>query len=207
MKKPLSRLISALLFIAAPIVLAGSSTELAVKGQITPSACTPDLSDSGTIDFGKISAKDLYQNIETRLQTQTLQLTVNCEASALFAFRMLDNRAGSATGNGFGLGMINAGQKLGRYDFNPREPVADVPSTLLLSFGHRWVEIFDSFWLGPSDRVALGSRQSDGNWAPHPVKSAAITLVLNTYIAAAKDLTLTEEVPIDGLATLELQYL
>ena len=53
--------LATLLCSATGNALAASSTDLTVKGLITPSACTPALSNAGAVDFGKLSAKDLNQ--------------------------------------------------------------------------------------------------------------------------------------------------
>nr|WP_314528591.1 DUF1120 domain-containing protein [uncultured Pseudomonas sp.] len=56
--------------------VAASSVDLSVKGSITPSACMPSMSSSGTVDYGKLSAKDLNADKVTRLPSEYLQLRV-----------------------------------------------------------------------------------------------------------------------------------
>ncbi|UCP07246.1 hypothetical protein K5R88_15430 [Pseudomonas sp. MM213] len=46
-----------------------------------------------------------------------------------------------------------------------------------------------------------------GNTTPIAVKDLSMLLWINTFIARADSLTLTEEVPIDGSMTLEIKYL
>ena len=70
----------------------------------------------------------------------------------------------------------------------------------------RWTEILTDDAIAPNDLVALGSR-GDSGWAPHPIKDAIMDMTLYTSIAPARNLTLTNEVVIDGSATFEMKYL
>lgn len=207
MKTPVSLLSSALLLAMTSSVFAASSVDLTVKGLITPSACTPSL--PGDVDFGKIAAKDLNLDKTTTLERKTLQLSVNCDAATLFAIRPIDNRVGSAIyPSSFGLGMINENQKLGRYQLTFSNPVVETPSTLLARYNgeERWEQLMPEDGIAPNDLVALGSR-GDSGWAPHPIKDAILDVTLYTAIAPARDLTLSDEVAIDGSATFEVKYL
>lgn len=69
MNKSLTLACTALLLASTAPAFAASSVDLTVKGLITPSACTPNL--PGTVDFGKISAKDLNQDSQTQLEAKT----------------------------------------------------------------------------------------------------------------------------------------
>ncbi|MBA1428404.1 DUF1120 domain-containing protein [Pseudomonas fluorescens] len=207
MKTSVSLLSSALLLVMTSSAFAASSVDLTVKGLITPSACTPSL--PGDIDFGKIAAQDLDLDKSTYLERKTVQLSVNCDAATLFAIEPIDNRAGSAMyGAAFGLGMINQNQKLGMYQLAFSNPVAETPSTLLAMYNAdgRWVTLLPDDGIAPNELVALGSRGESG-WAPHPIKDAMLDVTLYTAIAPAKNLTLTDEVAIDGSATFEVKYL
>lgn len=207
MKTPVSLLSSALLLTMTSSVFAASSVDLSVKGLITPSACTPSL--PGDIDFGKIAAKDLNIDTGTLLERKTVPLSVNCDAATLFAIQPIDNRAGSAVNSFyFGLGMTNENQKLGRYLLAFTNPVAETPSTLLAMYNADgfWVTLLSDEVIGPHVLVALGSR-GDSGWAPHPIKDAVMDVTLEATINPAKDLTLTDEVAIDGSATFEVKYL
>lgn len=207
MKISVSLLSSALLLAMTSSVFAASSVDLTVKGVITPSACTPSL--PGDVDFGKIAAKDLNQDSNTRLENRTVQLSINCDAASLFAIHPIDNRAGSALSSiSFGLGLINENQKLGMYQLVFSNPVAETASTLIAMYNSegQWSQLLDDEVVAPNDLVALGSR-GDSGWAPHPIKDATMDMTLYTSIAPARNLTLTSEVAIDGSATFEVKYL
>lgn len=211
MNKSLNLVGAALLLASATSAFAASSVDLTVKGLITPSACTPGLSGNGVVDFGKISAKDLKPDSATRLADKTVQLTVSCEASTLFAIKPTDNRAGSSSsGNiAYGLGLINGNEKLGRYYLTFINPVSDIPLTALYSSdnGATWREHLDDEAAIPSQLYAFGNRGEDFVWAPQPLQNVMVGIALNTAIAPTNTLTLTSEVPMDGSTTLEVIYL
>ena len=92
MNTVLKTLTAATLLLGSAHVLAASSVDLTVKGLITPSACTPTLSNGGAVDYGKISAKDLKVDQQTFLDSQTVQFTVTCDAATLMAMEAKDNR-------------------------------------------------------------------------------------------------------------------
>ncbi|MBB6288422.1 uncharacterized protein DUF1120 [Pseudomonas sp. SJZ103] len=208
MSKSLILLSAALLLTSATSTFAASSVDLTVKGLITPSACTLTL--PGTVDFGKISAKDLNQDGTTRLEDKTLQLTVNCEAQTLFAINPVDNRAGTSSNSniaGYGLGLINGTEKLGLYVVIVRNPVADIPSDMLQFRDGAWRMQWDDDYVEPNRLIAFGSFVPDVGYLPHPLENASVEVLFNTWIAPANTLTLTDEVALDGSATLEVKYL
>ena len=199
-------LCSALLIAHSASALAASSTELAIKGLITPSACTPTLSSSGVIDLGKISASDLDEMGITPIGKRTLQMNVTCEAQTLMALSSTDNRAGSAYVNGlYGLGLINGDQKLGYYDLTLMRLVADsIPAQVIWSAdkGATWenkIYLMPGTWVSAA---ALG-----GPLQPIPVKEMNVDVDVGIRFAPAAELDLSNEVPIDGSTTLDVMYL
>ena len=85
MKKRFGFIAIGLFIIASSNVHAASSVDLRVTGSITPSACVPQLSSGGLIDYGKISVKDLRW--DKVMPVQRLQLSVNCDAATFFAIK------------------------------------------------------------------------------------------------------------------------
>ncbi|MBS7672912.1 hypothetical protein KIN13_05605, partial [Vibrio cholerae] len=90
---------------------------------------------------------------------------------------------------------------LGRYLLAFTNPVAETPSTMLAMYDAdgRWVTLLSDEIIGPHAQVALGSR-GDSGWAPHPIKDTVMDVTVHTTINPTKDLTLTDEVAIDGSA-------
>lgn len=200
-------LLIAALLASAGHAVAASTVDLSVKGSITPSACTPALGNGGVADYGKLSVQDLRQDLPTYLPTHNFEMTVTCEAATLFAIESKDNRAGTESSPdyyNFGLGLINGSEKLGYLTLDIRGPVADDANVRAIGSrdaGTTW-EYEGSFM-----DDGLSSFADMTTPAPIPVQRLVAGLDLRAVIAPAKDLTLTEEVPIDGSVTMTVVYL
>jgi len=203
MDKPTLALLLATL---APGAFAASSTDLNISGTITPSACAPVLSDGGVIDHGKMTAKDLQPTSPTRLNAAEMRLEVTCEGETFFTLTTVDNRAGTSAINPrhHGLGLTAEKEKLGSVAFSLFDPVADTqPVKVIISSngGANWSE---SIYLGHealTSFAALG-----GPNTPIALKTLTARLRAFTIIVPSSDLTLLDEVPLDGQATLQLKY-
>ncbi|MCF5139786.1 DUF1120 domain-containing protein [Pseudomonas sp. PA-6-1D] len=196
--------VSALLLSSAN-AFAASSVDLTVKGLIVPSACTPSLSGGGMIDHGKVSAKDLNPDRGTAIGVHTLSMTVDCDAPIQFALHPIDNRAASGLTTDFGLGLINETQKLGHFSLTWRGMVADgvtVQPIASMDQGKTWYS--EKFW-EPSMYMAAASMSDDTQ--PLPIQNLSVDLEVLTIINAAASLDLSNEVTIDGSATVEVKYL
>ena len=201
---------STLLIACAPAAFAASTVDLTVTGLITPNSCTPQLSGGGQVDYGKISAKDLSATGTTLLPTQTLQMSVTCTAPILIGLKAIDNRAGSSisTDGSMGLGLINGDQKLGKYSLYLREPIADERPLQAIAATEGGTTSWSSqaFWSSQYlSSVAVIS--GDPNPVPTPVQNLTVGLEVMVSIAATDSLDLSNEVPLDGSATLEVKYL
>ncbi len=205
--KTLNALFATLLLSGAGTAFAASSVDLTVRGLITPSACEPTLSGGGNVEIGKISAKDLKADENTFLAEQVLQLTVTCDAATLMAIEPKDNRPGSASeidDTAFGLGLVNGSEKLGFFNMVVESAIADgtdVGPIASRDGGLTWTRLMFLINNG------ITSVANTTTVAPLPVQSLVADLVIAPGIAPASSLTLTEEVPIDGSATLTVKYL
>lgn len=198
-------LLTGLLF--APALLAASNTQLAVNGAITPNACQLNLTGGGDIDHGKVSAQTLNADQYTSLPTVVIDMEVVCEGSTLLAFNTVDNSSGSSAinDNWHGLGMVNDEEKLGSVYLGIINSQADdMPAGAILSRdgGATWMP---TTYLGHNGMTAIALTSQ-------PLVPAALTtlkaqLRFNTMIARANDLTLTDEVPLDGHITVQMKYL
>ncbi|NVZ14021.1 MULTISPECIES: DUF1120 domain-containing protein [unclassified Pseudomonas] len=209
MNKHLIAVASALLITGTAPAFAASTVDLTVKGIITPNACTPSLSSGGVIDHGKMSAKDLYPDRIYPLPKVTLQMTVTCDAPVIFALKATDNRIGSGSGSGFGLGFINGTQKLGSYSLTlgatGSPPQADGETVQAIgSFdnGVTW-ERWNSFETGTYLSVATLADAS----IPRATQQLVTPVAYSGYINRTDGLDLSNEVNIDGSATIEVLYL
>ena len=211
MKKYLAALSASALISVAPAALAASSADLTVTGLITPQACTPSLSNGGVIDNGKISAKDLNPDTNTLVGTHPLQLSVTCSAPIAIALYGIDNKASSSLAdNYFGLGFTDTGEKIGIFGARIISATAD-GSTIKpirstdISAPRPWWE--PAHLMGKGEYTSVGTGVPGGRHIPSPVQNLTMDLDVDTYIAPANSLTLTDEVKIDGSATFELTYL
>jgi hypothetical protein len=209
MKASLTALTAALLIAACPWAQAASSVDLAVKGVITPSACTPSLSGGGVIDYGKIAAQDLDPVSVTYLPKVSLDFAVNCEAHTLLAVQAQDNRPQNFTPRAFGFTPTSTGSPLGAYFIDVSNFLADgVPVIRMYSpnNGQGWVAMEDFLPWAPNVLTAFGDTSS-GKPAPVPTQHLTMSMLISGHIFFASNLPLEEEIPIDGSATIEVRYL
>lgn len=195
-----------LLLACAPAVLAAGTTDLSVSGTITPSSCTPSLSGGGIIDHGKLTSKNLDQQLPTRLPPGDLHLQVDCEGPTLFTLTTLDNRAGTSAviAAYHGLGTVNDDQNLGSVGFGIFEPQADSNPVVTIMSRNNGASWGPSSYLG---HAALTAFATPGDpHTPIALQHLSARLRANTIIAPATDLTLLDELPIDGHVTMQITY-
>ncbi|NWC57323.1 DUF1120 domain-containing protein [Pseudomonas sp. Y39-6] len=209
-----SRVLVAAAFLLAGVsnVMAASSVDISVVGTIIPSACTPTLSDAGTVDYGKISINDFPRLGEMVLPAATINLEVTCDAPTLMAVRSLDNRAGTAAVQSpshdpltvYGLGLASGGQKIGRYELKMNDVTADEqPRVVIESIDKEtWFAADNATWQPRWLRTV-----SNGNIIPVAVTTLKTDLMLSTVLAPKDSLPGEEEIQIDGSATLDVIYL
>ncbi|NMX61248.1 DUF1120 domain-containing protein [Pseudomonas sp. WS 5059] len=206
MKPLFTALATSLMLLGCATTYAASTVDLTVKGLIVPSACTPNLSGGGVIDHGKISAKDLRPDNPTHIGSHVITLAVLCDAPIQFALHSIDNRAGSSTvASDYGLGLINGTQKLGWYQLTLRNPVADGVAMQPIASGdggNTWYS--EKFW---DAGLYMAVAALDDATQPASVKEMVTELLVVTSIARTDSLDLSNEVTLDGSATLEVKYL
>lgn len=195
-----------LLAACAPGVFAASNTDLTVSGAIVPSSCTPTLTNDGLIDHGKMTAKDLQATRPTLLAPAELRLEVHCDGETFFTLTTIDNRAGTSAINwrDHGLGLTPNDEKLGSVTFTLFDPVADENAVNVIvsrNGGSSWSA---SNYLG---HEGLTSFAAIGSNTPMALKDLNARLRAFSIIVPANALTLIDEVPVDGQATLQLKYL
>ena len=209
MNKPFALLSIAVLLTGASTVFAASSVDLTVQGLITPSACTPSLSNSGVVDHGKISAKDLKPDNYTLLDDHTLQMTLTCDAPTLLALQGIDNRGDALDPfSSYGLGLVD-GKKLGSYTLALANAVADGAAISVLESsdgGLTWRENYPGDVMPVAYLASFGD-SSTGSWAPTPVQNVTSDMTLQTILNPTAGMNLANEIPILGSATYEVKYL
>ncbi len=195
----------------------GRSRALTLRAHFAPTACTPQLSNGGLVDYGTLLAKDLNASNETPLPTRTLQLSVSCDAATPFALKMHDNRNGSATGGidetAYGLDLDNSQNKIGRFYLNidPAEFTADALGPLYrtdsTSGGAAWSSS-SARQIPMAANSLMGFTDSVGSTrGPVPIQQLAGTVRIKAYLAPTQSLDLRSVVYINGSGTLEIIYL
>lgn len=113
---------ASLLLSSAALAAETPSAELQVTGTVAPESCIVAMANDGVLDFGALNAGLVRPNADTLLtDTRTETLTITCPASTTLAYRVTENRAGTASVGGtaitnFGLGNINTTGRIGRYN-------------------------------------------------------------------------------------------
>lgn len=189
-----------------PPAFANSNTELLVQGVITPSACAPVVSGGGIVDFGKVSVKDLNTHTYTDLPRETMLLSVRCDGPTFFTLNTIDNRPGTAASHfsWHGLGTTANDEKVGDAGLGLYTPVADNVSVRTITSRDGGTTWMPSVMLSHTLLTAVAN--SD-DVTPIAIQELDAEIRLITHIAPANDLTLTDEVPIDGHATVQVNYL
>ena len=209
-------LVTTLLIGATPAAIAASTVDLSVKGTITPIACTPGLSNNGLVDYGKISYKDLSVDKRTQLQDKHLDFTVQCNGPARFALMMRDNRDGSAIVNSeiyYGLNRDSSGNNIGLYslNFDPTQTVVDDLSQVYRTDSTTG----GTAWSSSSSRpIAMGAKSYLGftdvagsSAGPISIQNLTSRVTLETVIAPTSELDVSNDIQLDGSATLDVVYL
>ncbi|MEK7891185.1 DUF1120 domain-containing protein [Burkholderia contaminans] len=209
-KRLLPSLLASTLLLSAGHALAGS--DLSVTGRIQSGACNLTLSNGGTIDLGTISRKDLKESEETFLARPTVTLAIDCQTPAKVAIKAINNREAVVDQWGmarYGLGPAGSKSQSSFY-FLPYNRFGDGKPLLQLyseNGGQSWQAIGPAntaHWMNPSSLTAWAE---EGESLPQAFRTIRSALIVPIYVPAARDLDLSQEINLDGSATLELVYL
>lgn len=198
-------LLASALLLNAGHVLAGA--DLSVGGHIQPGACSLALGNGGTVDLGTILRKDLKEAEENGF-AHSINMKIHCEAPTKVAFRVLDNRAETAAlANMFGLG-ASGGKNVGAFSISFKEKIVGDDTELLVPLvdfsdkGSNW----ETGWGAIKARPHLTSWAKLGQGLPQAFRSIYTWLDFRIEIVPV-NLDLSQEIAIDGSATMELVYL
>ncbi|MBP0596593.1 DUF1120 domain-containing protein [Herbaspirillum sp. LeCh32-8] len=199
---------------------AASSVPMEVSVTMTPAACTPTLSGGGVADYGLMNAAILKPGQITALPAISMVFSVNCDAAAKFSVLVIDNRTASVvpglvamgSGNGalgddynFGLGS-SAGRSVGGYSirFVTGSYTGDYQPALLMSSpdGLNWTSAANN---AVSKRLQYS--WGTGGATTEAYRALSGSLSVQPYVNKPENLSLSNDVVLDGSATLELHYL
>lgn len=215
-------LLAGLLMSASLSAFAAGSADLSVKGSIKPTACNVSLDGGAVIDFGVIPARSLSENAFTRVGTKRVTLTVTCDANTKLALAAADGRAGTqVSGMGaflyanqndaatYGVGTAGT-KKVGGYilyrETNPTVDTVAGSGIISNDQGLTW-----------SSGNGAGNAITPTRWHGFAATGATVPGAFKTIVQPynvmlglnrKSDLpALTNDVPIDGLATFTIKYL
>jgi len=216
-------------FIATPLLAltclsatAAEDAELKVFGTIVPAACELTFPGGSETDFGKIDGSTLSPTDFTPLPEQLIGFAIICDAPMAAGVNVVNNKpfAGLPTGIGQALGLgpapeaaypfaISDGQQVGGYALWSDALTADGAAVVHIA------RRFTGPWTNGTYKVFSYFNGVAGNYhgfaAPGTSVPIAFTaLTGNIRITAALNkagaLTLTDETPIDGSATVRISY-
>jgi hypothetical protein len=221
--KTISALIAAAM-IAGVSINAQAAIDLRVKGTIVPASCVPFLQGGGVVDYGNIAAEDLNQTSYTVLEKKEIVFNINCRGLTKVGLKAQDGKGFSQvpgilaatigadyTDNyNYGLGATADGENIGGYAINLKpdsfnsagQPLKAITS---LNNGTTWQDTSTGA-VGQADNVAAWSRPA-GLVTPVSFITLSGVMEVQAVINKTSELTINDEVPLDGLATFELSYL
>jgi len=205
-KRLLPSLLASTLLLSAGHALAG--TDLSVTGRIQSGACSLALGNGGTIDLGTLSRKDLKESEETILQQLEVTLAIDCQTPTKVAIKAINNRETIGNFNTYyGLGPTGSQS---RFWFYPFERVGDGKPLLQLNGlngGQHWFTNGTVTGAESMDPSSLTAWAEKGETLPQAFRTIRSTLSFYIALPPARDLDLSQEINLDGSATLELVYL
>lgn len=197
---------------------AADNTEIKARGVIRPSACTPSFAaGDGVIDYGTISARDIKAGQNYVLPSRSVSMAVTCDAPTQIAFRATDNRSASRVSGliaaddsfNYGLGTDN-GKHIGGY------AIALAATSTIDNAPRRtsWSRTTGNTWR-QNDTDALtriahdGTVYALGNNQRSIAKGARwhIHFDVSGLLNTPENLTLTNDIVLDGSTTFEVIYL
>ncbi|WP_445147350.1 DUF1120 domain-containing protein [Dyella sp. Tek66A03] len=192
------------------VAFAGSTADISVTGTITPGSCSIDFGNDGKFDFCTIPANGLQPNSATRLSPKETPFSVACDAPVRFALGITDNRADSGGSSSvLGLGFTPNDERIGGYSLavSGLDVDGDAGTQIFSSDGGATWDSMTNTIFSTSRLVGYASLP-DATGGPTAIMNLSGTLTVSaTYIQPASQLTLTNDVPLDGSATIELLYL
>lgn len=201
----------------------GSARELTLQAEVQPGRCNVEVVRH--VSFGRLRSTDLEdRGASTHVPTvQSGQLQVVCDGPMPFAFRaMRDEREGTAFGpvgtdvaypgaQLFGLGKTAAGENIGayvlRWGMSAMSEQGALHVTRSVDGGRSWVRADAAVMADHTGTERVGYADL-GNAATGPLalRTLAVTLDADIYIAPKDTLSLDEEIAADGAMTFEIIY-
>ena len=202
---------------------AGETAELKVKGLLTNSACSVELSQGGVINYGTIHLGSLSADKNNVIGKNQLPVSITCTAATKVGFTITDNHADSnarlpvdvnTTTNvtdayyTYGVGKTAGGVNIGNYSMWMADVTANGNTVDPIVQNKDWSA---STWIKSStprsDTFTTTSFATTGTIEPIAITNATFNFVTNLVIQGTSTLAITDDTPFEGQATMTLVYL
>ncbi|AUY41322.1 DUF1120 domain-containing protein [Leclercia adecarboxylata] len=202
---------------------AAETAVLKVKGVLTNSACSVELSQGNVFDYGTIHLGGLDADKNNVLGQKQLPVSITCTAATKVGFTITDNHGDSnarlpvdvnTTTNvtdayyTYGVGKTAGGVNIGNYSMWMTDVVADGNTVDPIVQNNDWT---DGHWVKGSvprsDTVTTTSFATTGTKEPLAITAATFNFVTNLVIQKTKTLAITDDTPFEGQSTMTLVYL
>lgn len=218
-------LLATALSLCVTSAFAAETAVMKVQGTLTNSACTPELSNGGVVDYGIIRLGELSATDVNQLGHRNIDLTINCTVETKVGWSMMDDQSSTSAGINiknatpegadndmtyyqFGVGKTAGDVKIGNYGVfvKDRTPVLD--GVNMTTIGRM---VTDTNWRTTpsprSDAYNIVTAANPGTLEPVAFKTAVFPLVTSLAIQGTDTLAITDDTAIAGQATISLVYL
>lgn len=207
---------------------AAETAVLKVTGTLTNSACTPELSNGGVVDYGTIHLGELSPDTNNQLGQKEINLSINCTAATKVSWSAADDRTDSRAsitikngryGGGdvsesyfqYGIGKTGTGVNIGNYSLFIKDfkATVDGESKDVIIHNTGWDT---SLWnrtgtVVRNDTITNVSVADPGTLEPVAFTTAVFPLVTALAIKDTTSLGIVDDTALDGQATITLKYL
>ncbi|CZW09778.1 MULTISPECIES: DUF1120 domain-containing protein [Enterobacter cloacae complex] len=207
---------------------AGETAVLKVTGTLTNSACTPELSNGGVVDYGTIHLGELSPDTNNQLGQKEINFSINCTAATKVSWSAADDRTDSRANitvkNGryggadasesyflYGVGKTGTGVNIGNYSLFIKDfkATVDGESKDVIIHNTGWNT---STWANDgtavrNDTITNVSVADPGTLEPVAFTTAVFPLVTALAIKDTTSLGIIDDTSLDGQATITLKYL
>ncbi len=220
-------LLATALSLCVTSAFAAETAVLKVQGTLTNSACTPELSNGGVVNYGTIHLGELSSTAVNQLGQKNIDLTIDCTAETKVSWNMVDDRADSnanltvanahvdggseASGGNQTYGVGKAGTvNIGSYAMFVQvgSVTADgksVDPIYQQKGGTTWAKSINGSSQGANYRNFTVA--TTGSLEPLAFKTATFPLVTSLAIRDTTTLAITDDTSLDGQLTISLRYL
>ncbi|MEG6184440.1 DUF1120 domain-containing protein [Enterobacter sichuanensis] len=219
-------LLAATLFLCVSSSFASETAILKIKGTLTSSACTPEFSNGGVVDYGNIRLGELSSTNVNQLGQRNIELTITCTEATKVAWNLIDDRADSNAGLTVSAGTFTGGAqsaanqtyglgKAGTVNIGSYAMFMKVNS--ITADGKTVDPIYQqngsTTWAKSTDGSSQGENSRNitvallGSVDPLAFQTATFPLVTSLAIQNTTTLGITDDTRLDGQLTISLKYL